>query len=228
METKTTTKPKSSGTTIQETKPASWDFVIHEDTPQEEAEILMEHSTLTLDLSSDDESTKKDSFRGKENTPPEGYSAQAASRSAITTTLGESNASIEPTTSTTRRQHKHDFTRTKLAEMNDGERSALSALEVDEFIPEGVDKEDFVVVEGSPEKAQCEHEDVYSAPPPTFSFTKYHKPQKRSATKASSDVDSDILVFEDDQDTSSDGSVDENGVKDDAYTDSEGIAAASV
>lgn len=53
-----------------------WDFKIYEDTPEEEAATFMEQSTLTLDLSSDDESTAlKNADRGKENTPPEDYVA---------------------------------------------------------------------------------------------------------------------------------------------------------
>lgn len=50
------------------------DFKIYEDTAEEEAATVMEHSTLTLDLSSDDESAVNvKSDRGKENTPPEDY-----------------------------------------------------------------------------------------------------------------------------------------------------------
>lgn len=186
--------------------PASWEFTIYEDTPEEEAQNLMEHSALTLDLSSDDETTKKSSFRGKENTPPEGYSAQAASRAASATTLRESSASIEPTTAP-RRQLKTDFVRTKVAEMDDGERSPLSALEVDEFIPEGISKDDQVIVDALPEKAKVESENVYSVPPPTFSFTKFHQPQKSSAAKTDVETDSDVVVFEDGHDGGIDGAV---------------------
>ena len=193
MGAKAMTKTKPSGKTIQEEMPASWEFTIYEDTPEEEAQNLMEHSALTLDLSSDDESTKKGSLRGKENTPPEGYNAQAASRAAPATTLGEVAASMEPTI-TSRRQLKTDFVRTKIAEMDDGERSPLSALEVDEFIPESVSKDDKVIVDALPEKTKVESEDVYSAPPPTLSFT---KPQKSSVATDDLDANSEIVVFDD-------------------------------
>jgi len=54
--------------------PKDWFFDVYEDTPEEEAATLMEHSTLTLDLSSDDESSRKEKDdRGKENVPPGDY-----------------------------------------------------------------------------------------------------------------------------------------------------------
>ncbi|ELR06869.1 hypothetical protein VC83_01713 [Pseudogymnoascus destructans] len=50
----------------------SWEFAIHEDTQEETLTNLMEHSTYTLDISSDEESAKRprDEGRGKENVPP--------------------------------------------------------------------------------------------------------------------------------------------------------------
>lgn len=98
----------------------------------------MEHSTLTLDLSSDDEDGKKvDDYRGKENTPPEGYDAPTASRSSSSTTplpvLGS----------------KKDIVRKKVVkdEMDDGSRSPLSDLETEDFYAEGLTKDSFVLVD---------------------------------------------------------------------------------
>jgi hypothetical protein len=52
---------------------AEWDFEIYEDTPGEEAANLMEHSTSVLDISSDEESGRKEKGdKGKENVPPLG------------------------------------------------------------------------------------------------------------------------------------------------------------
>jgi anti-sigma28 factor (negative regulator of flagellin synthesis) len=49
----------------------SWFFDIHEDTEVELATNLLEHSTCTLDISSDEESrARKRDCRGKENVPP--------------------------------------------------------------------------------------------------------------------------------------------------------------
>ncbi|WPB06629.1 uncharacterized protein RHO25_011286 [Cercospora beticola] len=128
--------PPSTGATIAESMPKNWFFEIYEDTPEEEAANLMEHSTLTLDLSSDDEGEmgKKEVYRGKENTPPEGYDAPTASssspRAAVTTTT--------------------EIVRKKVLakdEMDDGSRSPLSDLETEGFFPEGLSKESFVVVD---------------------------------------------------------------------------------
>lgn len=125
--------------------PKNWMFEIYEDTPEEEAANLMEHSTLTLDLSSDDEGVGKDgSDRGKENTPPEGYDAPAASRSAS-----------EPCPAAPKRVKKSELIRRKadVDEMDDGERSPLSSLETQHFIPEGLDKDSHVVIEEGLERS---------------------------------------------------------------------------
>lgn len=118
--------------------PKSWFFEIYEDTPEEEAANLMEHSTLTLDISSDEESSKKArDDRGKENTPPEGYDAPAASRLATAV----SNAAVPS---------KKDIIRKKIVkadDMEDGERSPLSDLETEPFIPEGLTADAHFVVD---------------------------------------------------------------------------------
>ncbi|KAK3062412.1 hypothetical protein LTR53_019379, partial [Teratosphaeriaceae sp. CCFEE 6253] len=109
--------------------PKAWFFAIHEDTPEETAGILMEHSTLTLDLSSDDEDGKlgRDD-RGKENCPPEGYEAGVASRAveAGGVALGVVGGGEE----VVRRKIVTD-------EMDDGERAPLADLETEAFFPEG-------------------------------------------------------------------------------------------
>ena len=139
--------PRSHEATIQESMPKNWFFEIYEDTAEEEAANLMEHSTLTLDLSSDDESaTKERDDRGKENTPPDNYDAPTASRAATTFAA---LASPVPA-----RVKKADIIRKKLVsiedEMDDGQRSPLDDLETDSFIPEGLDKHSHVVVDGPP------------------------------------------------------------------------------
>ncbi|SMR57058.1 unnamed protein product [Zymoseptoria tritici ST99CH_1E4] len=131
-----TPPPQSAGATIQESMPKNWFFEIYEDTPDELAANLMEHSASTLDLSSDDEGGKREEDgRGKENTPPEGYDGPGMVREVAAT--GE------------RRTRKVEIVRQKVdvGEMDDGERSPLSALETEAFIPDGLDKESHVVVE---------------------------------------------------------------------------------
>ncbi|QIX01731.1 hypothetical protein AMS68_007248 [Peltaster fructicola] len=114
--------------------PCKWKFEIHEDTPEEESATLMEHSTLTLDLSSDDESSlEKRLDRGKENTPPEGYDAPAINRSTTSTApIG-----------------KLDIIRRKIEtdQMDDGQRTPLSDLDVEPFNTVLAGESTFIVVE---------------------------------------------------------------------------------
>ncbi|KAK0816353.1 hypothetical protein LTR75_003579 [Friedmanniomyces endolithicus] len=113
--------------TIQESMPKPWFFEICEDTPEEEAANLMEHSTLTLDLSSDDE----------------GSVASRALDSVAVVSVGA------PTHVRTEIIRKKIFT----DEMDDGERSPLSDLETEVFIPEGLNRNSHVVVDlPTPEK----------------------------------------------------------------------------
>ena len=150
---------QSAGATIHESMPKTWFFDIYEDTPEEEAANLMEHSTLTLDLSSDDESSKKDKeYRGKENTPPEDYDGPTASRPAA-----EPIAAPKPI-------KVSEIVRKKKAvdEMDDGQRSPLSDLETDSFIPAGLDKDSHVVVDPTPEKStkKLNISDLFATPVP--------------------------------------------------------------
>jgi hypothetical protein len=59
---------------LEDAMPNSWFFAIHEDTPEQEAANLMEHSASVLDISSDDDMATKqrneEQERGKENIPP--------------------------------------------------------------------------------------------------------------------------------------------------------------
>ncbi|RAL61712.1 hypothetical protein DID88_002780 [Monilinia fructigena] len=71
---------------------SSWFFQIHEDTEEELATNLMEHSTCTLDISSDEESlTRLRDERGKENVPPpDDISQTRTSMSAFASTSSTS------------------------------------------------------------------------------------------------------------------------------------------
>lgn len=172
-------EPKvAAGATIQESMPKAWFFDIYEDTPEEEAANLMEHSTQTLDLSSDDECVQKEkSDRGKENTPPEGYDAPTASRPAP------------------KQIKKTEIIRKKLVvdEMDDGERSPLSDLETDTFIPEGLDKDSHVVVDEVPKP---DVKDLFAAPAPV-PFTAGEKKTSNVVVDGKSDVKGEIIVWED-------------------------------
>lgn len=174
--------------------PASWNFEIYEDSPEEEASNLMEHSTQSLDLSSDDELTKAQrDDRGKENEAPEGYDAPAASRQT-------SPALPAPT-----RVKKTEFIRRKITEMDDGERSPLSDLETDEFIPEGLSKDAHIVVDATPEKAKLDVKSLFAVPPaavaPNVTKNECKEPSKlsRSSTPPShDDAVENVVIWEDD------------------------------
>ncbi|KAH8880554.1 hypothetical protein GQ53DRAFT_627339, partial [Thozetella sp. PMI_491] len=65
----------SSGSLQEPELKSSWFFDIHEDTPEQEMTNLLQHSTCTLDISSDEESEQRASReraegRDKENIPP--------------------------------------------------------------------------------------------------------------------------------------------------------------
>jgi hypothetical protein len=69
--------------TLDESMPNSWFFEIHEDTPEEEAANLMEHSASVLDISSEDDAETKqrneELQRGKENVPPSDFALTQSS-----------------------------------------------------------------------------------------------------------------------------------------------------
>ncbi|OQO14086.1 hypothetical protein B0A48_00962 [Cryoendolithus antarcticus] len=200
------------GATIQESKRSDLFFEIYEDTPEEEAAILMEHSTLTLDLSSDDEAKQAArSDRGKENTPPEGYDAPTASR-AVAASVAEALLPA-PT-----RVKKADIVRRKIAEMDDGERTPLSDLETEPFIPEGLAKDSHVVVDAVVEKPKLKVEDLFAATPKTF--TAGVKKRSRlsissllpSPKKTGPEVEQLIAIFEDSDDAQVTGPLASDGI----------------
>ena len=125
--------PTSDALTIEESLPKSWFFEIHEDTPEEEAANLMEHSTGILDISSDDEAgpSKRDHDRGKENIPPLDHDLNA-------------NAQGENVQLSTKQ-------RLRLADpdaMKDegDERSPLSPLPTEDFYGKGLDAKSVEIV----------------------------------------------------------------------------------
>lgn len=176
--------------------PASWDFDIYEDTPEEEASNLMEHSTQSLDLSFDDETAKAErDDRGKENEAPEGYDAPTASRQAVSTN--------EPALPAPTRVKKTEIVRRKITEMDDGERSPLSDLDTDEFVPEGLTKDAHVIVDASPEKVKLDVKSLFAVPPPAsapaVARNEGSRASKLSISSSISDQ-ADVVVWEDNAD----------------------------
>lgn len=128
---------------------SSWEFDIHEDTPEQEMTNLLQHSTCRLDISSDEECQRKASRdkaegRGKENVPPADDVSQTSVRRA--TTMSEGGMEYEKP------------------------RTALGDLNVEDFYAEGCDptsvfivpedEDDGTVVDGEqqPENPQGEGE----------------------------------------------------------------------
>jgi hypothetical protein len=183
--------------------PASWDFEIYEDTPEEEASNLMEHSTQSLNLSFDEEIAKAErDDRGKENEAPEGYDAPTASRQAV--------SANEPALPAPTRVKKAEIVRRKIIEMDDGERSPLSDLDTDEFVPEGLTKDAHVVVDALPEKVKLDVNSLFAVPPPTCAPSVARIEDGRASKPAVSSTISeqpDIVVWED----NTDAKVDESG-----------------
>jgi hypothetical protein len=162
-------KPASS---VDESMPSSWFFAIHEDTAEEEAENLMEHSTLTLDLSSDDDSTTKaNEDRGKENVAPADY---------------------DPVSSSSPRSSRRSLKSATDMDTDEAARAPLGSLDTTEFIPEGLTKDSIVVINDLPEtctlELPAEKQELPCNPPIIIS------PPKKTCV---ADLKDDIFIFED-------------------------------
>lgn len=139
----------------------SWFFDIHEDTEEELATNLMEHSTCTLDISSDEESAlRTKDERGKENVPPLDDISQTQTR--ISDPVSEVESSVYSIKATARSSRPK-------RELDDGaidvDRSALGELSAEEFYAEGCDGSSVFLVP-SEEGAEDKEERV----PMTFDF----------------------------------------------------------
>lgn len=129
--------------------PKSWFFEIHEDTPDQEAANLMEHSASTLDISSDDDAdTRRHSEameRGKENVPPpENFANLPASElahSSIPTHNIPSSTASTTGSKKTRRGRKEAHPDAMLED-----RTPLGDLDASEFFAEGLNADSKVII----------------------------------------------------------------------------------
>ncbi len=148
--------------------PKGWFFEIHEDTPEQEAANLMEHSAAILDISSDDDlETKKrneDLERGKENIPPPDFlmsqaRAQASSVDAMETGLESESLVQEPV--------KRPRLRDLVQDAMDEDRRPLGDLQPSEFYGEGCTASSYVTVDAGIEKpSSLANEIDFSCPSP--------------------------------------------------------------
>ncbi|CAK7565037.1 MAG: hypothetical protein SEPTF4163_002945 [Sporothrix epigloea] len=116
---------------------ASWEFTIHEDTPEQEMTNLLQHSTCVLDISSDEETEQKArreraEGRDKENIPPPNDVSQTSSIRRLPATTTASAAAAASSS---------------LEKMPiDKPRSPLSQLNAADFYAEGCDEASVVLV----------------------------------------------------------------------------------
>ncbi|EON63109.1 hypothetical protein W97_02336 [Coniosporium apollinis CBS 100218] len=136
---------------VETAMPKSWFFEIHEDTPEEEATNLLEHSAVCLDISSDDDCETKrkdeDRERGKENIPPPDFLAGPMNTASGSASLNsaQTEAAAEPVKLKSRRHRENDAM--------DEDRVALGDLPAAEYYGEGLDASSYVFVDGTaPEK----------------------------------------------------------------------------
>merc|ERR1711981_759175 len=121
--------------------PKSWFFEIHEDTAEEEAANLMEHSASILDISSDDDTETKqrklESEVGKENVPPPDWTGPAPASAAARRNAASATVAV----------HKGIHSKVKAAQKEENarqgdlmqdDRVALADMLREDFFPEGV------------------------------------------------------------------------------------------
>ncbi|OAL00075.1 hypothetical protein IQ06DRAFT_250669 [Phaeosphaeriaceae sp. SRC1lsM3a] len=135
--------------TLEDSMPKSWFFEIHEDTPEQEAANLMEHSASVLDISSDDDVATKqrndEQERGKENIPPPDFLlSQPRVRSAVEAELEAETKIEEPV--------KRPRLRQLVQDAMDEDRRPLGDLVPSEFYAEGCDATSYVTVDAGIEK----------------------------------------------------------------------------
>ncbi|OCL06159.1 hypothetical protein AOQ84DRAFT_82568 [Glonium stellatum] len=141
--------------TLEEAMPKSWFFDIHEDTPEQEATNLMEHSACTLDISSDDDCETKlrneEMERGKENIPPPDFIIAPATAFA-NADAPEAESSM-PVPQAAPGSVKLPKLRRPLAQdAMDQDRSPLSDLPAADYYGPGLDSSSYVTVDAAPEK----------------------------------------------------------------------------
>ncbi|KAG9193491.1 hypothetical protein G6011_03526 [Alternaria panax] len=138
---------------LDDSMPKSWFFEIHEDTPEQEAANLMEHSASVLDISSDDDAATKihNEDRGKENVPPPDFLAAANTRKrnhdlSFDDDGYETDILVDVPTKRSRRMRK------LVQDAMDEDRKPLGDLAPSEFYAEGCDSTTYVTVDAGIEK----------------------------------------------------------------------------
>jgi hypothetical protein len=144
--------------------PKGWFFEIHEDTPEQEAANLMEHSASVLDISSDDDVATKqrneEQERGKENIPPPDFLLSQPRVHSATESEVEVEVKIEEPV-------KRPRLRKIVQDAMDEDRRPLGDLAPSEFYGEGCDASSYVTVDAGIEKpSSLSKEFDFSCPSP--------------------------------------------------------------
>ena len=128
--------------------PKSWFFEIHEDTAEEEAANLMEHSASILDISSDDDTETKqrklESEVGKENVPPPDWTGPAPASAAARRNAAATVAVHKGIHSKVKVAQKEENARQ--GDLMQDDRVALADMLREDFFPEGLDEKSVEVV----------------------------------------------------------------------------------
>ncbi|PQE24134.1 thymidylate kinase protein [Rutstroemia sp. NJR-2017a BVV2] len=158
-----------------ETK-SSWFFQIHEDTEEELATNLMEHSTCTLDISSDEESALRErEFEKceKENIPPVDDISQTRLMATTASTYSSGESMREMKTKIKTKMHRK---RREAVDVNaiDIDRAPLGEMKKEDFYAEGCDERSvFIILPDAEEvETEVEGEEVSSAMPEPESETR--------------------------------------------------------
>ena len=143
--------------TIEESKPKSWFFDIHEETEAQQdytvSEWTMTQSATILDISDDEGKARDGADRGKENVPPNDVPVvhSGTTQSSASTKIPNSRKDM----------------------MTDEPRTPLGDLNAADYYPEGLDASSVVLVQddaNEPEKASGIDELVVPDMPSEFTF----------------------------------------------------------
>ncbi|KAF2113537.1 hypothetical protein BDV96DRAFT_601039 [Lophiotrema nucula] len=174
--------------TLDESMPKSWFFEIHEDTPEQEAANLMEHSASVLDISSDDDvETKKrneELERGKENIPPPDFFPSQTQDIF-------SSESVDATQETLANHVRLPRLRKIAQDAMDEDRSPLGDLPAADFYGEGLDANSYVTVDATIEKPSGLSKEF------DFSIATPKKEPAQQDTIEPSTVEESIQIFAD-------------------------------
>jgi hypothetical protein len=145
----------------------SWYFDIHEDTAEELATNLMEHSTCTLDISSDEESrlARMNDARGKENVPPLDDISQTRTNLSGPTQSEFSIADVKANVHASRHRRELEEGAIEI------DRRPLSEMAAEDFYGEGCDGDSVVLIPADPSEEEESGEQEQPPVPTTLGFS---------------------------------------------------------